>query len=108
MKTIEELGQLAHEAWRGYWWRDKSAPRSQQEAFTEVAKAIVTALVEDGVSWAPGDDETELTTEEFDARAADGEPVLIAGVETGRVRFEEVFDRVVKDNDETLRRLADD
>lgn len=55
MKTIEELGQLAHEAWRNHWW-DRDISSSQEGAFIAAAKAIVTAISEEGVSWAPGDD----------------------------------------------------
>jgi hypothetical protein len=107
MKTIEELGQLARDTWYEYW--PGEIPKDLElDCFTMVAKAIVTALAEDGVSWAPGDDdETKLTAEEFDARAADGEPVLVVGVETARVRFGEVFDRIVKQDEEILRRPAD-
>lgn len=60
MKTIEELGQLAHEAWRDHWlWNGDNTPgqRSQQDAFIGVAKAIVIAISEEGVAWAPGDDD---------------------------------------------------
>jgi hypothetical protein len=59
VKTIEDLGQIAHEAWRDHWWDETkgTGQRSQQGAFINVAKAIVAAMLEDGVSWAPGDDD---------------------------------------------------
>jgi hypothetical protein len=53
LKTIEEMGQLAHEAWRDYWWGEDSNPKSQQEAFIAAAKAVVTAVAESGVHWVP-------------------------------------------------------
>lgn len=52
MKTIEELGQLARDTWYEYW--PGEIPKDLElDCFTMVAKAIVTALTEDGVSWAP-------------------------------------------------------
>lgn len=57
MKTIEELGQLAHEAWRNHWW-DRDISSSQEGAFIAAAKAIVTAISEEGVSWAPTDQDS--------------------------------------------------
>ncbi len=54
MKTIEELGQLVLATWYAYWRSHGIPGGNEQDASVEVAKAVVTALVEDGVSWAPG------------------------------------------------------
>ena len=54
MKTIEELGQLARDTWYDYWPGQIPADL-ELDCFTLVAKAIVTAISEEGVSWAPTD-----------------------------------------------------
>lgn len=67
MKTIEEMGQISRETWDRYWSRGGyeetrrrnpgGSPREAElEAHTLIAKAIITAMLEDAVSWAPGDD----------------------------------------------------
>jgi hypothetical protein len=56
MKTIEELGQLVLSTWDAYWRKHGLSSGSDLDACIEAAKAIVTVLAEDGVSWAPGDD----------------------------------------------------
>lgn len=49
MKTIEELGQIARDAFELH-----QGPR--EEAWIAAAKAIVTVIADDGVLWAPGED----------------------------------------------------
>lgn len=56
MKTIEEMGQIVLDAWYAYWRKHGLGSGEEKHAAVEVAKAIITAVAEDGVSWAPGDD----------------------------------------------------
>lgn len=56
MKTIEELGKIAQDTWADHGFRMYGTV-AEREAFIKVAKAIVTAIADDAVSWAPGDDE---------------------------------------------------
>jgi len=57
MKTIEELGKLAQETCLAYWRRHGLPGGNEKDAFIAVVKAVITAMCEDQVSWAPGDDE---------------------------------------------------
>lgn len=54
MKTIEEVGQLVLATWYAYWRDHRDG--TERDASVEVAKAVVTAIAEDGVLWVPGDD----------------------------------------------------
>ena len=57
MKTIEELGKLAQETCLAYWRRHGLPGGNEKDAFIAVVKAVITAMCEDQVSWAPGDDD---------------------------------------------------
>jgi len=57
MKTIEELGKLAQETCLAYWRRHGLPGGNVKDAFIAVVKAVITAMCEDQVSWAPGDNE---------------------------------------------------
>lgn len=56
MKTIEEVGQLVLSTWYAYWRQHGIPGGNEQDAGIQVAKAVVTAIAEDGVLWVPEDD----------------------------------------------------
>lgn len=56
MKTIEELGQLVLAAWDAYWREHGMSSGNDLDACIEAAKAIVTVIGDEGVSWAPARD----------------------------------------------------
>ena len=57
MKTIEEMGKLAQDTVYAYWHLHGIPGGNEKDAFIAVVKAVITAMCEDQVSWAPGDDE---------------------------------------------------
>ena len=57
MKTIEEMGELARDTFYAHPRLHGSYDEAMKDVFIAVVKAVITAMCEDQVSWAPGDDE---------------------------------------------------
>ena len=57
MKTIEEMGKLARDTFYEHPRIHGDYNEAMKDVFIAVVKAVITAMCEDQVSWAPGDDE---------------------------------------------------
>jgi hypothetical protein len=84
VNTIEELGEIAHQAFRRGLDESieasKTIPRTDetyQQIWTGVAKAVVATLLTDGVSWTP--DKAPLTAPGSPGYACDVIRVMIFG-----------------------------